>query len=308
MYYIYVMLKHCVENLICEQYQAGLSAKRITLIADCTLDTVYKVLKRRGIQTNNLRIENLVIQKYDSGLNAIEIANQLGCCKNTVYNLLEKKNIKRRPRELCLRKYNLDVNFFNKIDSEEKAYWLGFVTADGGIVNSRMTVKLSSRDRNHLVKLANSLKTNQPIYDIEGERKGKVHKSSYLCINSKTIVDDLKRYGITPNKSLKEKYYNCGRELQRHYMRGLFDGDGSIGKLKYGFKITMCGSESLIFDFHNHLSSELNVVSQKIRCQKGLNYLTFGKKQCVRLILDYFYRGSTINLERKFMQQQEVGI
>lgn len=294
------------EDLVCEKYLNGISAKEITTIANCCLDTVYKIIKRRGLQTNNSRIENMIDQRYLDGLNGSEIADEIGCCSETVYNILKKHDVQRRPRELCLRKYNLDVNFFNKINTEEKAYWLGFITADGAIVNSRLNIKLSSKDRVHLEKLSNSLSTDQPIYDRLSGRKGKMHKSSYLCISSKIIVEDLKNYGIVPRKSLSEEFFNCSAELQRHYMRGLFDGDGSIGKVKYGWKLSMCGSKNLIHDFRDYLVNSLKVTPQKLRNQKNLWYLYVGRKTDIRTVLNYLYQDSTISLDRKFSLYKQV--
>ena len=200
----------------------------------------------------------------------------------------------------------MNVNYFGEIDSEEKAYWLGFITADGGIVNSRLTIQLSSIDRTHVEKLANQLDTNQPIFDRSCERKGKFHKVSYLCVSSKLIVEDLKKYGLTPNKSTREIYYNCSEELQRHYLRGLFDGDGCIRKIKYGWLLAMCGSHDLIHSFRNHLVNSLGVTPQKLRKQKNLWYLYFARKADVRTVLNYLYQDSTVSLDRKFSLYEQV--
>jgi transposase len=288
-----------VQDAICEKYLSGLKSREIAQLFGVCIDTIYQVIKRRGIKTQRKQIESVVSEKYLCGFNAIEIAEELGCCKDTVYNLLKKQNISRRPLELSLRKYDLNVSYFNKIDSEQKAYWLGFITADGGIVNSRLTIKLATKDKSHLEKFVAELETDQPIFDTISDRKGTLTASSYICISSKLIVNDLKKYGIIPNKSLREVYYNCSSDLQRHYLRGLFDGDGSIGKVKYGWLTTMCGSNGLINEFKNHLVEKLNVKPQKLRCQKNLWYLSFGKKNDVKLILNYLYGNSNISLDRK---------
>lgn len=299
-------IKQDVQDAICEKYLSGVKAKEIANLLCVCVDTVYQVIKRRGIKTQRKQIESVVDEKYLSGSNATEISEELGCCPETVYNLLKKHNIHRRPRELSLRKYNLNVEYFKEINSEEKAYWLGFITADGGIVNSRLTIKLATKDKSHLEKFVGDLETDQPIFDIFSERKGTLNASSYVCISSKLIVNDLKKYGIVPNKSLREVYYNCVSDLQRHYLRGLFDGDGSIGKVKYGWLTTMCGSNELIHEFKNHLVKKLNVKPQKLRCQKNLWYLSFGKKNDVKLILDYLYGNSNISLDRKLNLYKQV--
>lgn len=243
-----------------------------------------------------------VVALYNQGLIASKIANMLDCCKDTIYNVLKHFGISRRPRQLALRRYSLDLTFFKSINTESKAYWLGFVTADGGIVNSRLTVNLARRDRVHLEKLRQSLKTDQPIKDRDSFRKGKNSPASYLAISSKPLVDDLAFYGVVPRKSTREKYYQCSGDLSRHYLRGLFDGDGCLGKTKFGYRLTFCGSKEMVNAFAEHLIGKLNVVKQKMRKQKKLWYVYFGRKSDINKILNYLYADATLYLNRKHSQ------
>src|SRR5688572_26837187 len=125
------------------------------------------------------------------------------------------------------RKYNLNEQFFEKINTEEQAYWLGFLYADGCILErkigqSALHVKLAETEP--LIKLAQSLKTNRPIATYvsqNGYNIGKLYHT--LTIVSDKIVQDLRQYGCVPRKSLTLKFPNNLPEfLVSHFIRGYF--------------------------------------------------------------------------------------
>ena len=123
--------------------------------------------------------------------------------------------------------YSVDAGYFDDIDSNKKAYWLGFIAADGNIRQDYLclSIELAISDREHLVKFQQDINTNAPIKD--SFRK---YSSSYIRINNKQICLALSKYGIIPNKSLsfvihKELLPSC---FIRDFIRGYFDGDGSI--------------------------------------------------------------------------------
>ena len=71
-------------------------------------------------------------------------------------------------------KYSYDSNFFEKIDSEAKAYWLGFLYADGyihrnykngKIKSMSLELSLKSEDRAHLENFLRDIRSNVPIKD-----------------------------------------------------------------------------------------------------------------------------------------------
>src|SRR5690606_11965662 len=132
------------------------------------------------------------------------------------------------------RKYNVNDDFFDLIDTEEKAYWLGFLSADGCITRGNiLKVRLAKYDENHLSKFLKSLKSDNKIY--------RDKNSVEIQISSQKLCDDLTRIGITRNKSLTIKPINLPTEIYRHYWRGIFDGDGSICKTDKVWKIVLYG-------------------------------------------------------------------
>lgn len=55
------------------------------------------------------------------------------CCNLTLWNFLTLHNIERKKKP----QYTKNDDFFENIDSEEKAYFLGFICADGSIINKK---------------------------------------------------------------------------------------------------------------------------------------------------------------------------
>lgn len=122
------------------------------------------------------------------------------------------------------RKYHFDTRFFQNIDSPEKAYWLGFIAADGNVGEYSLELGLSTKDRKHLCTFAEHLKYDGPI--VEREYKG--YQSSRVILCSIDMVRDLYGLGITARKSLTLVPWKGPPEAMAHYWRGVFDGDGSF--------------------------------------------------------------------------------
>jgi len=215
--------------------------------------------------------------------------------------------IDRRARTDSLRKYDLNTRFFSIIDSESKAYWLGFIIADGAIVDTKISVKLAAKDGNHLIKLQKCLNTNKPIETGNSVRNGKSHSFCALNISSKDMVSDLKSHGVECRKTLRERFpSNLSPSLERHFLRGLFDGDGCIKVLKYGNLLTYCGSQNIVIGFRDLLVNYLGVVPQKLRKQNSLFYISFGRQEDTQKILKYLYGDSVFFLDRKYMQFSSI--
>jgi intein/homing endonuclease len=131
-----------------------------------------------------------------------------------------------------VRTYKIDhQDFFSVIDTEEKAYWLGFIMADGCIHDfndhrsSTLAIGLSSEDKEHIEKFLKAIGTNKPIY--QHCRNGKDYVS--MQVSSSKLTTDLKNLGCVPKKTLLNTWVDlCNDELQFAFIRGYFDGDGSI--------------------------------------------------------------------------------
>ena len=138
------------------------------------------------------------------------------------------KNIPKHSK-VELKNPMFNENFFETIDSEEKAYFLGFIIADGNVFDynsntqKAISITQSTKDKYILEKFKDSVKTNASISELKDG-------TSCIAVHSNKMAEDLAKYGVVPNKS----YFtylainNIKKEYIHHVIRGIFDGDGSI--------------------------------------------------------------------------------
>ena len=207
-----------------------------------------------------------------------------------------------------------DETVFDNIDTEEKAYWLGFIFADGSISSSplreeaktqyQFELSLSAKDREHLVKFANFIKLKNDIYCDDVRCRCSVY--------SKHLWNVLNCNGCTPQKSLTlifpKKELFRSEELIRHFIRGYFDGDGCITysdkkhTIMYSNLLGTTEFLSSIIHYADIKDTKLYILNpEKQSITKTLNL--YDKK--AYNFLNYMYRNSTIYLDRKYERYLE---
>lgn len=215
------------------------------------------------------------------------------------------------------RKNKLNENYFEVIDTEHKAYWLGFIMADGCITRTekngpynRFEFNLKEEDKAHLEKFQKDLQSNYKIKEIE-KRNKKRDFNSVVCnirINSRKLVDSLIKNEIYPNKTGKEVLpKTVPKELIPHFIRGYFDGDGSI-TLNKSFR--MCSSSiEILKAFNDYFKLVLNV-EYKIYEDKSYAVPFFvidsNNRKNNKVVLDHLYNGSTLYLDRKYKRYKNM--
>lgn len=265
--------------------------------------------------------DDLIIQDYKNGETIRSLSRKYNCSREAIKYRLLKNKITLKNYNESQRTYNCNYNYFNKIDTEEKAYWLGFIYADGNLYcpkNSRkkvLQICLAGKDKEHLEKFKKSLSSEHLIY--------KDRSNFRFMINSEQLVNDLLKLGLSPRKSLILEFPDeniVPTNLISHFIRGYFDGDGSIfetNKNTWGFSII--GTIELITKIQKFLIdigvSKTKIVIEKRKANNKLCYLSFGgkitytkgnlarsKNRCNNLIILYkfLYENSSIYLNRKF--------
>ena len=208
--------------------------------------------------------------------------------------------------ELYTKKF--DHNFFDIIDSEEKAYWLGFIYADGYVTNSVFGVKLSDKDSDHLLKLKMALHSEHKIGHYVGNT-GYNNNTNYcsLTINNEHLVNSLIDNGVVYNKSKVLRFPNSEivpDELVHHFIRGYFDGDGSVYFTRY-ICISFEGTESFLLPLLNILSEISGTKAKLYNSKNGHKSLKIGGSIQVKTIYDYMYKDATVFLGRKKVRFDE---
>lgn len=218
-------------------------------------------------------------------------------------------------------KYSINEHFFENIDSEEKAYILGLISSDGNINDYtrdnhyRLRITLKSEDIDILEKTRRSMNFGGNI--VTRQLKSHIRNTtnyyiSELSISNKNLIMSLVELGITPNKTFTLQYPDIAPKLNQHFIRGFFDGDGSIycrKDRKNGVNIELVSaSYNFLNQLKNVLENELDLSLNLYQKNRGKNPVWVLKvsQSKARSILDYMYFNSTIHLDRKYEKYKEL--
>lgn len=299
-------LKSNYQNMTIEEI-----AKALGKTYSCVFSMARKLgLSKTGCKNNKWSEEEIsFIKEHYRDMTTNEIAEFLNRSPKAVHVKKSRLGLKNEPI------YSYDRNKFKKIMTEDDAYWLGFLYADGYVCHTEHSwwygVELQYRDIGHLRKLNKYMSGNMHIdtFYKKSPTSDNICKMCRLAYYSKQLVINLVNSGCVQRKSkiITMPFGIVPDELMRHFIRGYFDGDGSCGiyqhserkHLRYPRAKITCGSH----DFVNQLKEYLNNVD--IRCgiitSKEENYdMFFSGKDNVVNFLKYMYDDSHIYLDRKY--------
>lgn len=247
--------------------------------------------------------DEILEQAYDLIINKKYSANKASKELN-IDNGTMRKRLKEKYGDIFLKdgKKRVDSNYFENIDSEEKAYWLGFLTADGYVSNdNRIELCLAEIDYEHILKYKEAIKSEHAVSPKIIKLNNKEFLSYRISIKDTKMANDLKIHGLNSKKS-----YNAiipdtiPKELMRHYIRGLFDGDGSIYNGANGINISLVsGSEQMIEDFNKEIKEHLDI-DMNVRISRSLHETRLFSQYKVKTLLKWMYKDSTVFLDRKY--------
>ncbi len=211
------------------------------------------------------------------------------------------------------KKYSVNEKAFSGRINEKKAYWIGFLAADGYIgKDKRLQLKLKKDDYKHIEKFKDFLEYNG-IIEYRTSQLGKnirkhglkeYYEIALLRVSNKNIWKDLEKYGIINNKSLILEFpSNIPENMLRHYIRGYIDGDGcwSSDNKKYPtMTLTIVSTKNFLFTI-NQIFLKYNLVKQfnKIQQPSKIYALPFGGNKQIKKIARWLYKDSIIFLDRK---------
>ena len=262
--------------------------------------------------------EEQITNLYQEGKTAKEISTVLNFkYHQPIYNFFKKKGWERNGKTGC-RKYSVNESYFNKIDTEEKAYLLGFICADGHIETDRLCIGVSIKDVDILYKIRKALNSNHPIKEVTKTNPykntdNKIVKLSMLMIGSVELVKPLFNMGLTTNKTYTlngniMKY--IPKYLVRDFLRGYFDGDGNVmfGKRYssgYKYNVNICGNEDfLLKTFQTYFPS--NNKLYKDLYSKQCYVWKISQRDKVKDFMHYLYNNSSIFLSRKYNEYRKI--
>jgi LAGLIDADG-like domain len=252
--------------------------------------------------------EKRAIELYKAGKQQWEIAEELGRSQSSISQILIRNNIETRVGKKVT---YTDINtaFFREINSEESAYFLGFLYADGCVQNGdyayTVTLKLKANDQVILERLRDIMSPSSPILFSDSG------KYSAFRTNQKVICEQLIALGCVPNKSLILEFpTKVPKDLIRHFLRGYSDGDGSIYRNNRKTKAPSANYIWKIISTKQFCQTTAQLLREtlSINCSQSLSRpktnpvtttLTVGGNSQSMKVLDWLYQGATIYLPRK---------
>ena len=204
-----------------------------------------------------------------------------------------------------MKKYNINIDYFRYINNQEKAYWLGFILADGCIQDRgkkglSFALYLKESDVEHIQNFKLAIESNNPIKFI------KQNKSVGISIYNKNFCNNLIKQGCVPRKTYNIEFPALEESLIRHFIRGYFDGDGCVWKKR---KFVCCGIRGMP-EFLKSINQLLidNKINGHIYKYDSLTVgsLDILSKESVLNFYKYIYQDSTIFLSRKYNKFEEV--
>ena len=193
------------------------------------------------IGINIIMNNDIIFNEYMQGASAAVITKKYKIQYNNIKKIVTNKGGLMRSHSQANRRYNFNHNFFEKIDNEQKAYYLGFILTDGYVGDRDIVLELKSVDKHIIESFVTAIEGNNKIHEIVRDgnsfsKKGCI--TSRLNFRSEKMVSDLKNLGIQRGKTYKITIPDVPSHLKRHFWRGVLDGDGWVCCLKRIYKYT----------------------------------------------------------------------
>lgn len=262
----------------------------------------------RKLITSEIRDE-ILRRNVEEGLTIKKLCKEYGFYYTSFFNNLKRNSVK---TDIITNKNKVNHCYFSNIDTEEKAYFLGLLFSDGYLKSStnsgRLTFKLADPDIYMVETLNTLLCPENKINYIDSfiDSRGWIIKASaeFSC-SSKQITKDLYNLGMFYQKYNGRSLPKLSDQLMPHFIRGIFDGDGTISvKKNKTFKSLTVAIYFPHLDFLTDLQSYLNLqnITSHIQKTKTCYTLSFIKDKNVDKFnfLNYIYKNSSIYLNRKF--------
>ena len=262
-----------------------------------------------------MHTQEIIYLYQEEGYGLSKLKEKFNYSTDKIKKILSDNNVHIRTRGEQARLTNqqrgkkVNHNFFNCIDTNEKAWLLGFLAADGSVASDRNRIKvgLSSVDREILEKIKNIIGSEKNILDYETNQGFGVSELSWSSAKHK---EQLKKYNIVPNKTYKEMHlpeFDGDLDKQLSFILGYFDGDGCFRDDDQYCRLEVCSYRpELLQDFADILEKFTGSKKQVYNSKSRKNYytLTYSTNDAMKF-LDYIYNKNSLFLKRKYDKYQK---
>lgn len=262
----------------------------------------YSVANARRRKQAEEKIEKVLDIYYKGEYeNTTEFLRDYGIIPSTFWNYLKRHNLPSLRH--TTRKYTMNEDYFSCIDTEEKAYWLGFIQCDGYITKDVIEIGLCSKDISHLEKFKKAIQYTGKITQRKIANK---YDSCRMYIRSNKLLQPLVNIGLDKFRSLTmELLMKHDNPLFIHYVRGIIDANANISLKQYVHSVSVncilsSGSKKFAQEFTNEMNlycNDNNAVVYKADNDK--NFSCRLRKVAYMKLFNDSYKNACISLKRK---------
>lgn len=298
------IISNANKELAVKRYMEGLSIAKVGKLFDVDCGVIRRAILKRGLTLRTRTDCHLKLTKkqdkqiyklYNKGYTPDEIGKKFDITDNTVRYSVKRQGGTLRSLSQSLRKYTFDHNFFEIIDTEAKAYFLGFYLADGNVWQNKVQLSIHPQD---------SYIINSFIKYINGNNKVHFYTKqnlnvAKLVLNSSKMVNDLISHGIIYRKTYKLiKVPLVPDSLEKHFWRGVLDGDGWVMITNKGTSIEtgICNMQKIVIEHFKRFLEKNNITPGKI-CHANQKIYKIGLSAVNAIrFLDLIYNESSLDL------------
>ena len=303
------------EKQIIDAYKASVCIDDIMKRFDVEEKYIRAVLKTysldRVYNSFSGELYDRIVKLYKDGHTQDYICEQLLISNRCIVKTLRKRGEHVRTYSENNRRYGLNEHYFDSIDTPSKAYLLGMLYADGcnHVDHYSIILSLQECDREVVEFMKNEIEYEGPLRTIDLEKKNHKHQNQCrICINDQHMSLQLESLGVVQAKSLIIEFPNfIPDELMPHFIRGYFDGDGSISydEKRHKCHTKIAGTKefcSAVSEILTKMNCKHNIVHPK-QCQDSNTYVlqTCGNKSSLKL-LSWMYDNDEFHMERKYQK------
>jgi hypothetical protein len=267
-------------------------------------DTIRKIANKFGLHRKTQRRINISYEKLleisnDKTKTILNYCKELNISHYTLMNRLYENSLSKIDK----RKYQVDENYFENLNTEDKNYWYGFILADGHIreQDNMLQIDLNNKDIEILIKFKEHIKFEG---NIEPNNK---RQSVKIRIFSEKIFNDLIKLGCIQDKTRKLEFLKIIKnEFIHHFLRGYFDGDGCIYGKSHNIQFKIYSTLIFNLKYQQILIEKLNLNITKINKRKGCYSLSYSGRKQIKKIYDFLYKDATIYLNRKKIKFENI--
>ncbi len=289
-----------IKEKIINLYQTGIPISKVAIEVGVSVSGARKIIINAGIPirpngTDQDRVQQ-VLQLFQNGVTTREISKKLSIGRGTITAILKDNNLGGH-----FRKYKINDNFLDEINSEEQAYFLGWMSVAGSLYGRASSIAIQIKEsRSHLLEIIATWFSEDKIitYGKYNDSDGRYASFCIYASNTKAKLIDL---GFLEKKDIKFPEW-LAPELHRHFIRGIVDAGGNVNVIDYAIQTNFKTSSHIIEKVLSIITNELNVTGKIIQKRaNGLHFLEIDGIENNLKFFEYIYNnisiGHTKNLE-----------